>query len=146
MAAFDPQLRYVSGFGAAPITVAAGESVSGENLVETPGAGITGSVADITTNAPIAGAVVAAYDATGAAVASTTADANGSFGFAVPSGTFRIAAFDPQRRYATSFYANASSFASAMPVTFVAGQPTMTVAFRLTLAPLPPMRRRAARH
>jgi len=111
-----------------------------------PGAGISGSVVDITTNAPIAGAIVAAYDANGIAVASTTADLNGAFGFAVPTGTWRIAAYDPRRRYATSFYANASSFASAMPLTLVAGQAMTTIAFRLPTAPPPPLRRRLARH
>jgi uncharacterized protein YfaS (alpha-2-macroglobulin family) len=139
--AFDSSLRYVtSSFGT--ITLAAGQDAAA-NFSLSPGAAVSGDVRDLTTGAPLSGITISAFDAGGAELASTTTRADGTFGFAIPPGTWRFAAADPSHRYTTSFYQAASSFADARPVTLIAGG-NATLSFRLTPAP-PPTRRRAVR-
>lgn len=100
---------------------------------------------DITTHEPVAGIYVSAYDSAGALAATTITAADGTAGFALASGTYRFVAYDPVQRYATSYYANAPSFDSAMPLTLVSGQSAAELAFQLTAAPRG-ARRHAVRH
>lgn len=137
--AYDSSLRYVtSSFG--NVVLAAGQDMNNVNFSLAPGAAVSGSVNDLTTNAPLSGITIFAFDANGAPLASATTGDNGTFGFVVPPGTYRFAAADPSHSYATSFYQFASLFADARPVTLIAGS-QLSLAFRLTPAPQPSRRR-----
>lgn len=60
--------------------------------------------------APLAGMVVAAYDASGNLSGTATTDATGLYVLTIPNGSYRVLAYDPAGVYATTFDANAESF------------------------------------
>lgn len=74
---------------------------------------ITGTVTDAATRRPLSGMVVAAYDAAGALAATGTTDPTGLYALSVPTGSYRVLAYDPNGVYATTFDANADSFETA---------------------------------
>lgn len=67
------------------------------------GGQVSGTVRDATSNQPLAGMAVAAYDARGAKVGETTSGANGTYTLLVAPGDYRIVAFDSRLDYATSY-------------------------------------------
>jgi hypothetical protein len=92
---------------------------------------------------------VAAYNPSGTRRGFTTTDAAGNFTFALPPGSYRIAAYDEAFAYATTFFPSAASFESAAAVPIAAGASaitnlqlplaaklTGTVTDRVTLAPI----------
>ncbi|HKR66139.1 MAG TPA: carboxypeptidase regulatory-like domain-containing protein, partial [Thermoanaerobaculia bacterium] len=143
--AFDRALRYVSSNGGALSVAAAQEQTRDFTLVA--GAAVRALVRDLTTHAALGGIVFAAYDASGNEIATAVTDANGNAALALPPGTYRFGAADPLRHYATSFYANASGFEGATPLTLIAGALDVNLAFNLMLAPSAASgRHRAVRH
>ena len=99
---------------------------------------------DVLFHIPLAGLDVLAYDTAGNLAASVTTDATGAYRLALPAGSYRIAAADPAHRYATTFHANATSFAAATSVTLAASQEISGIRFTLARSVVP-ARRRAAR-
>lgn len=79
---------------------------------------------------PVAGAVVAAYDALGHLGGSAPTDAQGNYLLVVATGSWRMLAYDPQLVYATSHAHGAVSFETTPPITILAGQ-TSTLDFTL---------------
>lgn len=57
-----------------------------------------------------AGFAVAAYDASGSLKATAATDSAGRYSLTLPSGSYRVLAYDPSGVYATSFYPDAESF------------------------------------
>lgn len=79
------------------------------------------------------GKVVEAYDASGVLRGTATTDASGAYTLAVPAGTYRVLAYDPQGTYATAFHPNdRDSFEQSLPVTVSEGAP-VDVHFQLVL-------------
>jgi hypothetical protein len=79
---------------------------------------------------PVAGAVVAAYDALGRLGASAPTDAQGNYTLVVAAGSWRVLAYDPQLVYATSHAQGATSFETTQAITMLVGQ-TSTLDFTL---------------
>lgn len=67
----------------------------------------------------VSGITVAAYNAEGQLVVTTNSDVQGRYTLALPTGTYRLLAYDLRGTWATSFYSNASSFETSarLPLT-----------------------------
>jgi hypothetical protein len=91
---------------------------------------ITGTVTSA--GAPLSSMTVDAYGSDGTIKASGQTTSSGTYALTLPSGTYRLLAYDPNGVYATSFYDNASSFETSAPVTVATS--TVTVNFSLVLA------------
>lgn len=94
--------------------------------------GITGTVSDATSHAPIANAFVVAYSAGGAYVSETSTNAQGQYDIVgLTPGSYRLQV--EANAYLTSFYNGESTLASADPVIVSAGQttPDINVAMQL---------------
>lgn len=102
---------------------------------------------------PLAGMTVVAYNLSGTRRTFTTTDASGAFTLTLPPGQFKVAAYDDNLGYVTSFYSGQPTFTAATPVAIAAGSSTRvdmalaraaalsgTITDRTTLAPLPSMR------
>jgi Carboxypeptidase regulatory-like domain len=122
LAAFDPAFHYATAY--AQLAAATSQQL---DFTLVPGAHVSGIVTS-DAGTPLANVTVAAYDASGAMVATTRTSASGTFDLAVPPGTYRFAAFGA---------------APTDAYTLVASQ-SIGLTFRVTVAP--PARRRSARH
>jgi len=71
---------------------------------------VTGTVTAASNGVPLAGKIVAAYDASGTLRASATTDGTGLYVIHLDPGAYRLLAYDPTGQYATTFDANAESF------------------------------------
>ncbi len=71
---------------------------------------VLGTVVDSASSMALAGITVAAYDSRGLAASTTSTDTRGHYTLAVPSGTYRVLAYDLDGTWATSYYSNATSF------------------------------------
>lgn len=69
-------------------------------------------------------AVVASYDAMDGLRATATTDASGQYTLTLPSGGYRLLAYDPSGAYATVFYGNAESFETTAFLQLVNGSLT----------------------
>lgn len=74
---------------------------------------VQGRTVDKTTGGVLPAMVIYAYTAEGTFVSSTTSNALGAFSLALPPGTYRLAAADPARVYATAFSGGTKSFTTA---------------------------------
>ena len=143
--AFDPALQFANAYyggaisfdASAPLALLEGASLTADFAMAAAGR-VSGNVMDAASTAPLANMQVIAYDASFNDVAETTTNAIGTFRLALPPGTYTIAAADPSHRY--------SGAAAAQPVAVVAGQDAGPVQVRLSVAPSPRPRRRAAGH
>lgn len=107
---------------AAPITVRAAQASAATFRLPLAGR-ITGGVTDAATGLPLNGITVYAYTAAGALVTKTTTNANGSFAFSLPPGSYRIVAADPSRHFATGFGGNTNAFSTSTVINLsAAGQ------------------------
>ncbi|HEY3057214.1 MAG TPA: carboxypeptidase regulatory-like domain-containing protein [Thermoanaerobaculia bacterium] len=130
--AVDNSFTYAAGFlgGASsfesspPISLAAGQVRSDLSFRLERGGLVAGRVVDATTGAGIAGITVAAYNPDGTQRTFVTTDANGGYVLLLPSGNFKIAAFDSLLVYATQFYPQQISFAQAPWISIAVGQTT----------------------
>jgi hypothetical protein len=107
-----------------------GQALSGLDFALLRGGRFTGKVTVNTQ--PAEKIVVAAYDATGALVASATTGADGRYNLITPPGAYRLLAFDNQLRYANGFDGGAASFEAIVPRS-IAGGATTVVDFALSL-------------
>jgi len=82
----------------------------------------------------IAGARVYAYTAEGALVTSTQTDGTGNYRLAVPEGTYRLVAADPQKIWATAYYPSGRSFERSPIIAVAAGELRPGVDFGLARA------------
>lgn len=87
-----------------------------------------------TTGARLPNISVAAYNADGSQRTATQTDSSGAYTLVLPSGDFRIGAYDTQLTYATEFYASKDAFAAASHVNVEPSATNGTVDFALTHA------------
>jgi len=92
---------------------------------------ISGTVAN-DRGAPLAGITVAAYTITGVLQTSAPDTTAGTYSLTVPSGTYRLLAYDPSGAWATSFYDDAESFETSAPVSVTSS--AANINFRLVAA------------
>lgn len=125
LVAVDPAFVYAAGFlnGAnsfdtsPQIALNPGDAKSNLKIVLEPGGEVTGTIVDAVTGLGIRNISVAAYNLDGTQRTFVTTDANGKYVLLLPSGDFRIAAFDNALVYATQFYPQSTSFTHATAVT-----------------------------
>ena len=82
---------------------------------------ITGTVSDASSRLPLGEMVVEAWSPEGVSRASARTDATGLYVMTVPSGEYRLLAFDPAGSYATAFDGRAESFETTRRVTVGGG-------------------------
>lgn len=83
------------------------------NFALPPGLSMTGSVLDGATGAPLAGAVVAAYNADGSVRTFTTTGTTGVFTLIVPTGSYKLVAYHEVLPYVAEFFPDQRLFDSA---------------------------------
>lgn len=136
--AYDPAGVYATSFYAdadsfdtsRTIAVAGSQSVSSINFGLVRAGFLAGTVSS--GSSPRTGITVAAYNLSGTLRGFTQTDASGAYRLALPPGTYKLAAFDESRVYATLFYASSASFAGAAAVAVSAGS-TTNIAFALSV-------------
>jgi Carboxypeptidase regulatory-like domain len=141
-AAYDESLNYATSFysgqssfeAASPVSVSS--AVAGIDFFLPLAATVTGSALDRGTRAPLASISASAHAPAGDLVYSTTTDADGRFTMALAPGDYKFLAFDEAKRYAVSYFSDASSFASAPSFHLAAGQALSGVDF--LMSPVPP--------
>ena len=80
---------------------------------------VSGTVSDADAKAPLASKNVAAYTATGTLQGTATTDSQGRYVLGLPSGDYRILAYDPTGTYATTFGNDADSFETSSVISVV---------------------------
>ena len=80
--------------------------------------GISGTVRDAGTTAPIGGVIVSAYDdSNGVYEWSGVTAADGTYNLWLSPGTYRVEYSDPQNRYGGQWYFDDTNFTDALPIT-----------------------------
>ena len=139
VAAFDRSRVFVTQFypqralfsNATLVTVNVAQTVSSIDFSLGRGARFNGTIVDGTSQTPIDGISVGAYDDNGNLMNLGVTDASGNYTLVVPSGRFKLAAFDDRLRYITGYgggspnYDNAADFQAD-------GTATVHVDFALT--------------
>jgi hypothetical protein len=136
--AYDPAGVYATSFyadaesfdTARSISLAGSQSVTSINFGLEHGGFISGTVSS--GSSPRAAITVAAYNLSGTLRGLTKSDTNGAYRLVLPPGTFKLAAYDDARVYATLFYASSASFAGAASVP-VSADATTSINFQLSL-------------
>lgn len=127
--AVDPASIYAAGFlngatsfsASSPVTVFEGQLRTDLAFQLERGGLVGGRVLD-PSGAGIGGITVAAYNVDGTMRTFVTTDASGNYVLLLPSGAFRIAAFDPALVFATQFYPEQSAFAMSTAIGTTPGQ------------------------
>jgi Carboxypeptidase regulatory-like domain len=96
------------------------------------GGTVTGTIRAASSQEPLAGKIVAAYDTAGTLRGSATSDATGLYLLSLPAGSYRVLAYDNDGVYATSFDGNAESFETS-PLTAVGATNSVTRNFALVV-------------
>ncbi len=89
--------------------------LTGINFAMVRGVSVSGRVTS-TSGGGLAGMTVAAYNADGTRRGFEKTNATGAYAILLPPGTYRLASYDDNLGYATSFWANQSSYDAATPV------------------------------
>lgn len=115
------------------ITLMAGAQRDAVRFALPRGASITGRIVD-SSNSPLAGISVGAYNVDGTLQVLTTSDADGTYALFVAPGELRVGAFDPTLKYATAFYPGVVDFRGAASVSVGAGGSISSVDLQLARA------------
>lgn len=94
---------------------------------------VSGTVKDLVNGAALPSMTVEAWTAAGSLAGRTLTNAGGAYELALPSGSYRLLAYDSSGTYATRFHVDAESFDTSDVVTLTATQ-TITVDFGLRRA------------
>jgi hypothetical protein len=133
--AYDNGLAYATTFAGGAESFESSPPVSGDlancNFSLIKGGTAIGSVSG--GGSVLSGITVAAYNLSGTRRAFATTNANGVYTIVLPPGVYKFVAFDDNALYASSFYSNQLSFASAATISIQAGQST-GVSFQLRVA------------
>jgi hypothetical protein len=105
------------------------QSVNAVDFALTRGGFIAGVVS--AGSSPLSGITIAAYNLSGTLRGFTKTNATGAFHLVLPPGTYKVAAFDDARVYATTFHDASASFALATAVG-VSAESMTTVDFHLS--------------
>jgi hypothetical protein len=134
---YNDQTSYVN---AQPVTAQAGVTTPEINAKLVPGGSIAGRVIDATTQAPIEGAFVCAFEGEAEPSGCAPTNSNGEYVIAgLPSGNgykVEFDAFEPSTEYRQQFYNDKSSLAEAQPVAVTASHTTSGI--NAALQPIPP--------
>jgi hypothetical protein len=136
---FDQALAWLPQFyalqpsfnSAAIVHVTAQQTASGYDFSLTRAAHVAGHVT--TGNLAVSNAVVAAYDLSGRIISSATTDVNGAYSLYLTPATIKLLAFDPQFRYATTYYSGAPSFTASPSLNLAEGS-SLTADFSMAAA------------
>jgi Carboxypeptidase regulatory-like domain len=139
--AADPGGTYATAFAgdatsfekSSVVTVSAGTSAADTLIVMDFGGSVSGRVADAAGNA-VPSARVASYNLDGSMRSEVTADASGVYRLVLPTGSFKIAAWDDKLVYVPQFYQQQSDFAGATPIAVKTGLISPGFDFALTRA------------
>lgn len=148
LVAFDPTLRYAPAYDGdaasfdqtIPRLLPAGGAAV-VDLAVRRGIRVQGSVLG-PSGEPVSGVEAFAVDAAGNRVAGAATRADGTFSLAALPAAYKFVAVDPYRRYAVSYYDQATSLGAARWVTVADGAPVQPIVFRLE----PSSKRRGVRH
>ena len=121
LAAYDTNVTFATQFysqrilfsNAAWVSVAVAQTTGAIDFALTRGARFNGTITDQSTGAPIAGVSVGAYDDAGNIMSVGTTDNTGTYTIVVPSGMYKLAAFDNLLRYITSYGGGAPNYDTA---------------------------------
>jgi Carboxypeptidase regulatory-like domain len=127
IAAYDDAQNYLTSFfqgasniaSASKLLVTASQTTTA-NMMLLRGAIVSGTVTDVATGLPIAGAQVSAY-ASDTIVATATTDVDGHYRLLLPPSTYRVVTFDPTAIYATGYAPSAESFDTSATFALVSG-------------------------
>src|SRR5271165_353651 len=109
-----------------PIAVTAGTTTSGINAAMVTHGEITGTVTDSASKAPVAGICVDIYDSSGSVVSSVPTDSSGAYvSPRLAAGSYHVGFFNcGASTYASQYYNDQATLASADPVTVTDGTTT----------------------
>jgi len=108
-----------------PVTVSLGATSTNISAALVPDGRISGTVADATNHAPLAGASVTVLDSTGATAGTASTNGNGAYTVAgLEPGSYTVEFQDTKAGYATQYYNAQDSAAAADPVVARLGRPT----------------------
>jgi carboxypeptidase family protein len=139
IAAYDPARVFVTQFypqraffsSATSLTVNVAQTTPSIDFTLGRGARFNGTIVDAATNTPVDGISVGAYDDNGNLMNLDVTDGGGDYTLVVPSGRFKLAAFDNGLRYVTGYGGGSPNYDNA--VDFQAdGTATVRVDFSLT--------------
>ena len=134
---YNDQTSYMA---AQPVTVQAGVTTPEINAKLVPGGSIAGKVIDATTQAPIEGVLVCAFEGEAEPSGCAPTNSNGEYVISgLPSGggyKVEFDAFGPSSEYRQQFYNNTSSLADAQSVSVTASNTTSGI--NAALQPIPP--------
>ncbi len=134
----DQYYNNVATIGAAqPVALTAGQARTGVDAAMVRAGAIAGTLTNGATNQPAGGVPVAAYDSSGAVVATTTSESDGTYVLSrLASGAYRVgfAGTGGQQSYVAEYHHDAASLGAATAVTVTA--PQVTTAVNATLAPM----------
>jgi hypothetical protein len=121
---------------ATPIAVTVGATTSGINFALLPGGGITGTVTDAGTAAPLAGVTVDIYTSTGSFAKGTSTNASGVYSVGgLPAGNYFARTFSALN-YADKAYNNipclGCNITTATPIAVTVGATTASINFALS--------------
>lgn len=125
---------------AGTITVAASARLNGIDFGLAMAATVAGLVSDRTSGVPLPLITVSAYDSLGFIGGSAVTGADGRFSMTLNPGSWKFVAGDPTRRYAASYYGDASSFASSPSIALASGQTFAAAAFHMDVSTSDPSR------
>ena len=130
LGAHDDQLRFAGEFyseavslgRAHVLTVASLTPVSGIDFSLALAGRLSGTTYRASDGAPLAAMVITAWNGAGQPVSISTSREDGTFTLAVPPGTYRVVAHDPNLQFATTYFGGAPSFASSSTIVVAAEQ------------------------
>jgi len=139
IAAYDNSITYATQFyrsrnvfsEGTPVSVATAQITRAIDFSLVRGTRFNGTITDRSNGTAISGISVAAYDQAGNVVATGTSDATGNYTLVVPSGNYKLVAFDTSLRYATAYSGSAANYEAAA-LYQVDGDESQRVDFRPT--------------
>ncbi len=139
--AYDQQGAYATSFGndtdsyeTSPLITVTG-TLSGINFALRRAGSIWGTVIGVATGRPLASITVAAYNiGSGTRRGFAQTDSGGVYSLALSPGQYKVAAYDEPGLFATRFFFEQATFATATPVAVTASSATAGVAFNLDFA------------
>jgi hypothetical protein len=113
------------------VAVGDSQSVTGVDFALATAGFLVGFVRDASSGAALSGITVAAYNADGTARGFALTPADGGFVLALPPGSYRLGAFDTNRKYVPTFYPATDTYDSASVLSVFALQTSASLSLSL---------------
>jgi hypothetical protein len=121
-------------FDTAAVLTLTGSAVrSGIDFALERGGRINGRIAAASEGTALSGVTVAAYNESGTLRGTTVSDSSGTYSILLPPGSYRLAAWDDQLRYAFTFWRATRQFEAADRIPVAADQTIASIDFSLEL-------------